>query len=146
MLMLSLNSLRLLKLDDRVKQMVIDEQLTAGHARALLAVKNPEQQIKLAYEAVSKGMSVREVEELVKKPEKKTEKKPEKKAERRPEKKGEKKEPKASGQQPQPNAEHKAENAAAESGEAAKRRRRPHHRGGRRRHKTGGEGSAPKAE
>lgn len=69
------NSLRLLKLDDRVKQMVIDEQLSAGHARALLAVKNPEQQVKLAYEAVSKELNVRDVEELVKKPEKKQEKK-----------------------------------------------------------------------
>ena len=69
------NSLRLLKLDDRVKQMVIDEQLSAGHARALLAVKNNDQQVKLAYEAVSKSMAVREVEELVKKPEKKAEKK-----------------------------------------------------------------------
>ncbi len=72
------NSLRLLKLDDRVKQMVIDARLSAGHARALLAIKNNEQQVKMAYEAVSKSLSVREVEELVKKPEKKAVKKVEK--------------------------------------------------------------------
>ena len=60
------------------------------------------------------------------------------------EKKGEKKEPRAPKQQPQPKAERPAEKA--EGGEAAKRRRRPHHRGGRRRNKSGGEGSAPKAE
>ena len=69
------NSLRLLKLDDRVKQMVIDEQISAGHARALLSVKDNEKQVKLAYEIMSKEMSVRDAEQLVKQPEKK-EKKP----------------------------------------------------------------------
>ena len=84
-------------------------------------------------------------EKSEKKTEKRTEKKPaEKKPERKNEKKPEKKEPKAPKQQPQPKAEHPAEKA--EGGEAAKRRRRPHHRGGRRRNKSGGEGSAPKAE
>ncbi len=68
------NSLRLLKLDDRVKQMVIDEQLSAGHARALLGVKNAEQQVKLAYEVISKELSVRDTEQLVKQPEKKVKK------------------------------------------------------------------------
>ena len=84
-------------------------------------------------------------EKSEKKPEKRTEKKPaDKKPERKSEKKPEKKEPKAPKQQPQPKAEQPAEKA--EGGEAAKRRRRPHHRGGRRRNKSGGEGSAPKAE
>jgi hypothetical protein len=88
---------------------------------------------------------VEKAEKSEKKPEKRTEKKSaEKKPERKPEKKGEKKEPKAPRQQPQPKAEHPAEKA--EGGDAAKRRRRPHHRGGRRRNKSGGEGSAPKAE
>ena len=88
---------------------------------------------------------VEKAEKSEKKPEKRTEKKPaEKKPERKNEKKPEKKEPKAPKQQPQPKAEHPAEKA--EGGEAAKRRRRPHHRGGRRRNKSGGEGSAPKAE
>ena len=88
---------------------------------------------------------VEKAEKSEKKPEKRTEKKPaEKKPERKNEKKPEKKEPRAPKQQPQPKAEHPAEKA--EGGEAAKRRRRPHHRGGRRRNKSGGEGSAPKAE
>ena len=87
---------------------------------------------------------VEKAEKTEKKSEKRNEKKPEKKAERKPEKKAEKKAPKAPKQQTQPKAEAPAEKT--ESGEAAKRRRRPHHRGGRRRHKTGGEGSAPKAE
>ena len=88
---------------------------------------------------------VEKAEKSEKKPEKRTEKKPaDKKPERKNEKKPEKKEPKAPKQQPQPKAEHPAEKA--EGGEAAKRRRRPHHRGGRRRNKSGGEGSAPKAE
>ena len=72
------NSLRLLKLDDRVKQMVIDEQLSAGHARALLAVKDNEKQVKLAYDIISKDLNVREAEQLVKQPEKKAKKPAEK--------------------------------------------------------------------
>ena len=72
------NSLRLLKLDDRVKQMVIDEQISAGHARALLSVKDNEKQVKLAYEIMSKEMSVRDAEQLVKQPEKKAKKPAEK--------------------------------------------------------------------
>ena len=93
---------------------------------------------------------VEKAEKSEKKPEKRMEKKPadkkpaDKKPERKNDKKPEKKEPKAPKQQPQPKAEHPAEKA--EGGEAAKRRRRPHHRGGRRRNKSGGEGSAPKAE
>ena len=88
---------------------------------------------------------VEKAEKSERKPEKRTEKKPaDKKPERKNEKKPEKKELKAPKQQPQPKAEQPAEKA--EGGEAAKRRRRPHHRGGRRRNKSGGEGSAPKAE
>ena len=82
-------------------------------------------------------------EKTEKKSEKRNEKKPEKKGEKRPEKKDVK-----APKQTQSKAEGKpAEKApTAEGEEAVKRRRRPHHRGGRRRHKTGGEGSTPKAE
>ena len=38
------NSMRLLKLDERVQQMLIDEMLTTGHARALLAIEDKEMQ------------------------------------------------------------------------------------------------------
>ena len=38
------NSVRLLKLDSRVQQMVIDEMITTGHARALLSIEDKEQQ------------------------------------------------------------------------------------------------------
>ena len=42
------NSIRLLKLSDEVQQMVIDEMISTGHARALLAVENPDEQYALA--------------------------------------------------------------------------------------------------
>lgn len=61
------NSLRLLKLDPRVRQMVVDEMLTTGHARALLAITDNEKQFTLAQQIYDEKMSVREVEKLVKK-------------------------------------------------------------------------------
>ena len=60
------NSMRLLKLDDRVQQMVIDEMISTGHARALLAVEDKDLQFKLAQRIFDEKMSVREVERLVK--------------------------------------------------------------------------------
>ena len=42
------NSMRLLKLDDRVKQMLIDEMITSGHARALLGIEDKELQYTIA--------------------------------------------------------------------------------------------------
>lgn len=60
------NSMRLLKLDERVQQMVIDEMLTTGHARALLAIENPEIQFETANRIFNEKLSVREVERLVK--------------------------------------------------------------------------------
>ena len=60
------NSMRLLKLCDEVQQMVIDEMLTTGHARALLAVDNPEQQYALAQKVFDEKLSVRDIEKLVK--------------------------------------------------------------------------------
>jgi ParB family transcriptional regulator, chromosome partitioning protein len=60
------NTLRLLKLPDAVKARVLDGALTAGHARALLALPDPEA---AAIRAVAKGMSVREIEALARAPE-----------------------------------------------------------------------------
>lgn len=61
------NSLRLLKLDPRVQQMVIDELLTGGHARALISIENPEEQFKLANQIFDEKLNVRQTEKLVKK-------------------------------------------------------------------------------
>lgn len=61
------NSLRLLKLDERVRQMVVDEMLTTGHARALLGITDSEKQFTLAQQIYDEKLSVRETEKLVKK-------------------------------------------------------------------------------
>jgi len=60
------NTLRLLALPDAVQRRVRDGELSAGHARALLALKQPIQQIQTAERIVADGLSVREVERLVK--------------------------------------------------------------------------------
>ena len=60
------NSMRLLKLDDRVQQVVIDEMITTGHARALLAIEDKEQQYFFATKVFDEKLSVRETERLVK--------------------------------------------------------------------------------
>lgn len=60
------NSIRLLKLSDNVQQMVIDEMITTGHARALLAVENQEEQYNLAQKIFDEKLSVRDVEKMVK--------------------------------------------------------------------------------
>lgn len=60
------NSMRLLKLSDDVQQMVIDEMITTGHARALLAIEDPEQQYILAQKVFDEKLSVRDIEKLVK--------------------------------------------------------------------------------
>ena len=67
------NSMRLLKLTDKVQQMVIDEMISTGHARAILSIENPEEQYEIAQRIFDEKLSVREVEKLVKnlhKPEK----------------------------------------------------------------------------
>ena len=66
------NSMRLLKLDERVQQMVIDGMLTTGHARALLAIEDPEVQFQTAVRVYNEKMSVRDVEKLVKNQDRKT--------------------------------------------------------------------------
>lgn len=60
------NSMRLLKLDERVQQMLIDEMLTTGHARALLAIEDKELQHAVAVKVFDEKLSVRETEKLVK--------------------------------------------------------------------------------
>lgn len=60
------NSIRLLKLSDEVQQMVIDDMISTGHARALLAVEDPEEQYNLAQQIFDEKLSVRDVEKLVK--------------------------------------------------------------------------------
>lgn len=60
------NSLRLLKLEDRVKQMIIDEMISSGHGRALLAIADPELQYTLAMKIFDNKLSVRETEKLIK--------------------------------------------------------------------------------
>lgn len=60
------NSMRLLKLDERVQQMVIEEKLSTGHARALLGIEDSELQYQTANKVFDEKLSVREVEKLVK--------------------------------------------------------------------------------
>lgn len=67
------NSMRLLKLCDEVQQMVINEMISTGHARALLAIEDTELQYSVAQKIFDEKLSVRDVEKLVKninKPEK----------------------------------------------------------------------------
>ncbi|MFE5892257.1 ParB/RepB/Spo0J family partition protein [Streptomyces sp. NPDC056462] len=59
------NTLRLLKLTPKVQNRVAAGVLSAGHARALLSVDDPEEQERLAYRVVAEGLSVRSVEEIV---------------------------------------------------------------------------------
>ena len=60
------NSMRLLKLDERVQQMLVDEMLTTGHARALLAIENKDEQHAAAVKVFDEKLNVRETEKLVK--------------------------------------------------------------------------------
>lgn len=60
------NSMRLLKLDERVQQMVIDDMISTGHARALLGIEDKDMQYKLAQQVFDEKLSVREVEKLMK--------------------------------------------------------------------------------
>lgn len=60
------NSMRLLKLADEVQQMIIDESLTTGHARALITIEDESQQIEIAKKVINEKLSVRDIEKLVK--------------------------------------------------------------------------------
>lgn len=60
------NALRLLKLDDRVQEMLINENISSGHARALLGLDDAEKQYNIATQIFDEKLSVRETEKLVK--------------------------------------------------------------------------------
>lgn len=60
------NSMRLLKLDDRVQQMVIDDMISTGHARALLSIEDKKLQYTVANRIFDEKLSVRETEKLMK--------------------------------------------------------------------------------
>ena len=60
------NSMRLLKLNPKVQQMIIDDMISTGHARTLLAIDDEEQQYTLATKIFDEKLSVRETEKLVK--------------------------------------------------------------------------------
>ena len=60
------NSLRLLKLDPRVQKMLEEEMISTGHARALLAITNKDQQYEIAQKVFDEKLSVRDIEKLVK--------------------------------------------------------------------------------
>ncbi len=60
------NSMRLLKLDERVQDMLAQNQISSGHARALLSLEDQELQYQLAEKIITGNLSVREVEKLVK--------------------------------------------------------------------------------
>lgn len=60
------NSLRLLKLDGRVQQMLIDDMLSSGHARTLIAIEDGNDQYKISMRVFDEKLSVRETEKLVK--------------------------------------------------------------------------------
>ncbi|QTE67848.1 ParB/RepB/Spo0J family partition protein [Clostridiales bacterium] len=58
------NLLRLLSLPEEVTEMVRDGLISAGHARVLAGIRDPEEQIRLAHRAADEGMSVRRLEQL----------------------------------------------------------------------------------
>jgi ParB family chromosome partitioning protein len=60
------NKLRLLNLDAKVRQLVVEDMITDGHARALLAIKDPNLQYRIAMKVFDEGLTVRETEKLVK--------------------------------------------------------------------------------
>ena len=60
------NSMRLLKLDERVQKMLVDEMISTGHARAILGLEDPEMQYMAAQKIFDEKLSVRETEKLVK--------------------------------------------------------------------------------
>ncbi len=61
------NKVRLLKLPEKVKQLVLDEIITEGHARALLGITDPDSMIAATDVVVRKNLSVHDTEELVRK-------------------------------------------------------------------------------
>lgn len=60
------NSLRLLKLDPRVQNMLEEEMISTGHARALLAIHDGDMQYEIAVKVFDEKLSVRDIEKMVK--------------------------------------------------------------------------------
>ena len=60
------NTLRLLKLDERVRQMIVDELISTGHARAILSIEDSDKQYEFAQKIFDEKMSVRDVEKAIK--------------------------------------------------------------------------------
>lgn len=60
------NALRLLKLPSEIRKMLLANQLSAGHARAIAGIGDTEKQIQLAEYAIKEGLSVREIEKIIK--------------------------------------------------------------------------------
>lgn len=60
------NSMRLLKLCDEVQQMIINDMISTGHARALISIEDEEQQYTIAQKIFDEKLSVRDVEKLMK--------------------------------------------------------------------------------
>jgi len=60
------NSMRLLKLCDNVQQMVIDGDISTGHARAILAIEDPNEQYRVALKVFNEKMNVRDIEKYIK--------------------------------------------------------------------------------
>ncbi|MCP2604875.1 ParB/RepB/Spo0J family partition protein [Candidatus Aminicenantes bacterium AH-873-B07] len=61
------NYLRLLKLPEEIQNALLENKISMGHARALLAVDHSESQLKITREIINKNLSVRETERLIKK-------------------------------------------------------------------------------
>ncbi|MCX7903630.1 MAG: nucleoid occlusion protein [Caloramator sp.] len=61
------NKLRILKLSDRVKEIILRENLTERHARALLKLPSEELQLKVLNEILEKGLNVKDTEDLIEK-------------------------------------------------------------------------------
>ena len=60
------NSLRLLKLDKRVRDMIIEDKIKSGHARTLLGIEDMDMQYNVAVKVFDENLSVRQTEKLVK--------------------------------------------------------------------------------
>ena len=73
------NSMRLLKLNEKVQQMVIDDKLTTGHVRPLISIEDADTQIAIAEKIFDEKLSVRDAEKLVKNLQNEKKNKPEEK-------------------------------------------------------------------
>lgn len=60
------NTLRLLQLDERVQEYLIDKLISEGHGRALLAITDGDEQFKVAQKIIDEDLSVRSIEKIVK--------------------------------------------------------------------------------